>query len=212
MTTHPLPDGYRVQIVHRTDDTPPEIEGEWAVHCTLCKHVDWVETYDLALATAHDAHPATDRHQKWIGRLLVGGDLTPRRGYHCHRVDRRPGNPTFYGEWNPGVVPQWVEDKRFRDRQDDITSRRQERERRKAHDMGRRVQPSFHDIGDTWVTLTEFGKTRRVPAALFEVSALGRRVANFYVIGDGRCFQDGRLIGSVEETREQFTRAVGGMR
>lgn len=213
MTTGALPGGYRVQIVARTDDTPPEIEGEWAVHCTLCKHVDWVETHAHALTHAHSTHPATDRHQKWIGRVLVGGDLTGRRGYHCHRVDRRPGNPTFRGVWHPGVVPTWVHEQRARGRHDEMSTKRDERALGRARRVAAQARVDYVDVGEARVTLSTPGHDDRiVPAAVFEVRVAGARVARIHVLGDGRCFHKGRLIGSVAQTHEHFVRAAGGSR
>lgn len=222
--TQGLPGGYRIQIVRRVADTPPEIKGEWAVHCTLCKRVDWVATYEQAVEVAHVDHPLTDRHQKWIGRVLVGRQPSELRGYH-RRDDGMgicgecilPSPSVGYGSrhdvsghpWTPAAVPGWVLYIRRERERDEMSERREERDRRQAHQVARRIEPEFVDVGGGWVEFSRPGRLdHREPSAIVEVRVAGHRVARVHVLADGRCFQNGRFIGTTSETERHFTRVA----
>lgn len=204
MTTQALPGGYRVQIVRRTDETPPEIKGEWAVHCTLCKWVRWMATHDEALRVAHYDHPSGDVHQKWIGRVLVGRQPSPLRGYHARQGEaslasgHREDEADFrYPTWTPAAIPTWVVRQRHLERcgqykeQDELSRRRQAAQTR--------VPPPPVELHYSHQGSLVINGAAKQPATAYELRVGYTKVGEVSITHTGEWAFNGRLFsGKVE--------------
>ena len=72
---------YRIAVTRTT-------AGRWLVHCRMCKHRQAFPDRDAALRYADGEHQRRYTHQRWVGRLALGGHLSVQRGYDKHGVNR----------------------------------------------------------------------------------------------------------------------------